>query len=49
VCLVGCGVSRTCFIGDIKTPDLDTPRHAKHHFKQSKIKVIKQRNKIKVL
>jgi len=41
--------SRTCFIGDIKTPDLNTPRRAKHNFKQSKIKVIKQRNKIKVL
>lgn len=41
--------SRKCFIGDIKTADLDTPRRAKHHFKQSKIKIIKQRNKIKVL
>lgn len=41
--------SRKCFVGNIKTPDLDTPRRAKHHFKQSKNKIIKQRNKIKVL
>lgn len=41
--------SRKCYVGDIKTPDLDTPRRAKHYFKLSKINIMNQRKKIKVL
>jgi len=40
---------RKCFVVDIKSPDLDTPRRAKHYFKQSKMKITNQRKKIKEL
>lgn len=40
---------RKSFIGDIKTPDLATPRRAKKQFYRAKCQVMIQRRKIKVL
>uniref|UniRef100_A0A2S2PM06 THAP-type domain-containing protein n=1 Tax=Schizaphis graminum TaxID=13262 RepID=A0A2S2PM06_SCHGA len=40
---------RLCYIGDIATPDLSTPKRAKQHFNLAKLKILKQRRKIKTL
>lgn len=38
-----------CYIGDVKTPDFDTPKRAKVHFKRAKYQVMIQKQKIKRL
>jgi len=38
-----------CYIGDVKTPDFDTPKRAKVHFKRAKCQVMIQKQKIKRL
>lgn len=40
---------RTYYIGDIKSPDLCTPRRAKVHFNNAKLKILRSRKRIKVL
>lgn len=40
---------RICYVGDVTTPDLCTPKRAKENFKLAKLKIIKQRRKIKTL
>ncbi|KAL5239301.1 hypothetical protein ACI65C_006711 [Semiaphis heraclei] len=40
---------RLCYIGDVKTPDFDTPKRAKVHFKRAKYQVMIQKQKIKRL
>ncbi|XP_060860841.1 uncharacterized protein LOC132938170 isoform X2 [Metopolophium dirhodum] len=40
---------RICYVGDVTTPDLSTPKRAKESFKLVKLKIIKQRRKIKTL
>lgn len=40
---------RKCFVGDIKTPDLLTPRKSKCHFKKAKLQILVQKKKIKNL
>lgn len=40
---------RTYYIGDITSPDLCTPRRAKVHFNNAKLKILRSRKRIKVL
>jgi len=40
---------RNRYVGDVITPDLSTPKRAKETFKVVKLKIIKQRRKIKTL
>ncbi|XP_060836229.1 THAP domain-containing protein 1-like isoform X2 [Rhopalosiphum padi] len=40
---------RNRYVGDVTTPDLSTPKHAKENFTVAKLKIIKQRRKIKTL
>jgi hypothetical protein len=40
---------RNRYVGDMTTPDLSTPKRAEENFKVAKLKIIKQRRKIKTL